>query len=129
MNEKTEKDGTGKLQSSAGIAKTEGSTAATCAQTSADADRASRTIPAAASRRLGAATALYALLYTICLPISECIGDHLSFFRCRNLVLFLLLYRKVQGSIRQRQSAKEAYQGASVWGGRIFARYLRVFNS
>ena len=31
MNEKTEKDGTGKLQSSAGIAKTEGSTAATCA--------------------------------------------------------------------------------------------------
>lgn len=67
MNEKTEKDGTGKLQSSAGIAKTEGSTAATCAQTSADADRASRTIPAAASRRLGAATALYALLYTICL--------------------------------------------------------------
>ena len=40
MNEKTEKDGTGKLQSSAGIAKTEGSTAATCAQTSADADRA-----------------------------------------------------------------------------------------
>ena len=67
MNEKIEKDGTGKLQSSAGIAKTEGSTAATCAQTSADADRASRTIPAAASRRLGAATALYALLYTICL--------------------------------------------------------------
>ena len=67
MNEKTEKDGTGKLQSSAGIAKTESSTAATCAQTSADADRASRTIPAAASRRLGAATALYALLYTICL--------------------------------------------------------------
>ncbi len=67
MNEKTEKDGTGKLQSNAGIAKTEGSTAATCAQTSADADRASRTIPAAASRRLGAATALYALLYTICL--------------------------------------------------------------
>ena len=67
MNEKTEKAGTGKLQSSAGIAKTEGSTAATCAQTSADADRASRTIPAAASRRLGAATALYALLYTICL--------------------------------------------------------------
>ena len=116
MNEKIEKDGTEKLQSSAGIAKTEGSTAATCAQTSADADRASRTIPAAASRRLGAATALYALL-------------HLSFFRCRNLVLFLLLYRKVQGSIRQRQSAKEAYQGASIWGGRIFARYLRVFNS
>ena len=67
MNEKIEKDGTEKLQSSAGIAKTEGSTAATCAQTSADADRASRTIPAAASRRLGAATALYALLYTICL--------------------------------------------------------------
>ena len=67
MNEKTEKDGTGKLQNSAGIAKTESSTAATCAQTSADADRASRTIPAAASRRLGAATALYALLYTICL--------------------------------------------------------------
>ena len=49
MNEKTEKDGTGKLQNSAGIAKTESSTAATCAQTSADADRASRTIPAAAS--------------------------------------------------------------------------------
>ena len=119
MNEKTEKAGTGKLQSSAGIAKTEGSTAATCAQTSADADRASRTIPAAASPvRL----ALHDL------PISEYIGDHLSFFRCRNLVLFLLLYRKVQGSIRQRQSAKEAYQGASVWGGRIFARYLRVFN-
>ena len=67
MNEKTEKAGTGKLQSSTGIAKTEGSTAATCAQTSADADRASRTIPSAASRRLGAATALYALLYTICL--------------------------------------------------------------
>ena len=67
MNEKTEKAGTGKLQSGTGIAKTEGSTAATCAQTSADADRASRTIPAAASRRLGAATALYALLYTICL--------------------------------------------------------------
>ena len=66
MNEKTEKAGTGKLQSGTGIAKTEGSTAATCAQTSADADRASRTIPAAASRRLGAATALYALLYTIC---------------------------------------------------------------
>ena len=62
MNEKTEKAGTGKLQSGTGIAKTEGSTAATCAQTSADADRASRTIPAAASRRLGAATALYALL-------------------------------------------------------------------
>ena len=128
MNEKTEKDGTGKLQSSAGIAKTESSTAATCAQTSADADRASRTIPAAASRRLGAATALVRLALHD-LPISEYIGDHLSFFRCRNLVLFLLLYRKVQGSIRQRQSAKEAYQGASVWGGRIFARYLRVFNS
>ena len=127
MNEKTEKAGTGKLQSGTGIAKTEGSTAATCAQTSADADRASRTIPAAASRRLGAATALRLALHD--LPISEYIGDHLSFFRCRNLVLFLLLYRKVQGSIRQRQSAKEAYQGASVWGGRIFARYLRVFNS
>ena len=96
MNEKTEKDGTGKLQNSAGIAKTESSPV-----------------------RL----ALHDL------PISEYIGDYLSFFRCRNLVLFLLLYRKVQGSIRQRQSAKEAYQGASVWGGRIFARYLRVFNS
>ena len=57
MNEKTEKDGTGKLQNSAGIAKTESSTAATCAQTSADADRASRTIPAAASRRLGTRSA------------------------------------------------------------------------
>lgn len=69
MNEKTEKDGTGKLQNSADIAKTADSTAATCAQTSADAaaDRVSRTIPAAAGRRLGAATALYALLYTICL--------------------------------------------------------------
>lgn len=67
MNEKIEKDGTEKLQNSAGIAKTADSTAATCAQTSADADRASRTIPAAAGRRLGAATALYALLYTICL--------------------------------------------------------------
>lgn len=128
MNEKIEKDGTEKLQSSAGIAKTEGSTAATCAQTSADADRASRTIPAAASRRLGAATALYALLYTICLYRNTS-GITYPFFRCRNLVLFLLLYRKVQGSIRQRQSAKEAYQGASIWGGRIFARYLRVFNS
>lgn len=127
MNEKTEKDGTGKLQNSAGIAKTESSTAATCAQTSADADRASRTIPAAASRRLGAATALYALLYTICLYRNTS-GITYPFFVVGTL-LFLLLYRKVQGSIRQRQSAKEAYQGASVWGGRIFARYLRVFNS
>ena len=67
MNEKIEKDGIGKLQNSADIAKTADSTAATCAQISADADRASRTIPAAAGRRLGAATALYALLYTICL--------------------------------------------------------------
>ena len=123
MNEKTEKDGTGKLQSSAGIAKTESSTAATCAQTSADADRASRTIPAAASRRLGAATALYALLYTICLYRNTS-GITYPFF-----VAGTLYYRKVQGSIRQRQSAKEAYQGASVWCGRIFARYLRVFNS
>ena len=126
MNEKTEKAGTGKLQSSAGIAKTEGSTAATCAQTSADADRASRTIPAAASRRLGAATALYALLYTICLYRNTS-GITYPFFVAGTL--YYSYYRKVQGSIRQRQSAKEAYQGASVWGGRIFARYLRVFNS
>ena len=123
MNEKTEKDGTGKLQNSAGIAKTESSTAATCAQTSADADRASCGQPPSWCSDRTVRLALHDL------PISEYIGDHLSFFRCRNLVLFLLLYRKVQGSIRQRQSAKEAYQGASVWGGRIFARYLRVFNS
>ncbi len=128
MNEKIEKDGIGKLQNSADIAKTADSTAATCAQTSADADRASRTIPAAASRRLGAATALYALLYTICLYRNTS-GITYPFFVAGTFVLFLLLYRKVQGSIRQRQSAKEAYQGASVWGGRIFARYLRVFNS
>ena len=129
MNEKTEKDGTGKLQNSADIAKTADSTAATCAQTSADAaaDRvqnhpcSGRPPPRCSDRPVR--SALHDL------PISEYIGDHLSFFRCRNLVLFLLLYRKVQGSIRQRQSAKEAYQGASVWGGRIFARYLRVFNS
>ena len=96
--------------------------------------RAVFSIPVKCGRMKGFYTVIpgICLLYTSALhdlPISEYIGDHLSFFRCRNLVLFLLLYRKVQGSIRQRQSAKEAYQGASVWGGRIFARYLRVFNS
>ena len=127
MNEKTEKAGTGKLQSGTGIAKTEGSTAATCAQTSADADRASRTIPAAA-----AAALVQRPPCTPCFTRSAYIGIHRGspiLFSLQEPVLFLLLYRKVQGSIRQRQSAKEAYQGASVWGGRIFARYLRVFNS
>ena len=48
MNEKIEKDGTGKLQNSADIAKTADSTAAACAQTPPDAssDRASRIVPA-----------------------------------------------------------------------------------
>ena len=108
MNEKIEKDGTGKLQNSADIAKTEGSTAATCAQTSADADRASRTIPAEAGRRLGAATALYALLYTICLYRNTS-GITYPFFVAGTLYYF--------------------YQGAPIWGGRNFARHLRVFNS
>lgn len=73
MNEKIEKDGTEKLQNSAGIAKTADSTAATCAQTSADADRASRTIPAAAGRRLA-----QRLPCTPCCTRSACIGIHLG---------------------------------------------------
>ncbi len=113
------------MQSSTGIAKTEGSTAATCAQTSADADRASRTIPSVVSRRLGAATALYALLYTICLYRNTS-GITYPFFRCRNLVLFLLLYRKVQGYPTETVCKKKLIR-ALPYGAAEFLLGISVF--
>ena len=123
---KQKKAGTGKLQNSAGIAKTEGSTAATCAQTSADADRASRTIPAAASRRLGAATALYALLYTICLYRNTS-GDHLSFFSLQEPCTILTIVPQSAGFHPTETVCKRSLSGRFRMGRQNFCSVSPCF--
>lgn len=125
MNEKIEKDGTGKLQNS--IAKTADSTAAACAQTPPDAssDCASGTIPAEAGRRLGAATALYALLYTICLYRNTS-GITYPFFVAGTLYYFYYCTAKCRVP-SDRDSLQKKLTRALPYGAAEFLLGISVF--
>ena len=126
MNEKTEKDGTGKLQNSAGIAKQRATLprlAHRHLQTLIVPPEPSLLRPAI---RLGADRTVRLALHD--LPISEYIGDHLSFFVAGTLYYSYYCTAKCRVP-SDRDSLQKKLIRALPYGAAEFLLGISVFNS